>query len=364
MAGYRFLIYAPNGFGLGHVVRQLSLARQLKRRAPDSVILFLTDCEASNLIWREGFASVKMISFHTVAYGLIDKATADAVNPVTVAATYRSFRPDVFIADTMPLGRSDELLQILNKPVSKILVCRETKAETRANPRFRKALQHYDLVLLPHHQGEASFESPGAEVTWSGPFLIRSRDEALPRDEARQRLGLPRDAFLVYVAFGGGGNQRYENFLKFVTKHAARFPDWTLAVVLPPYFRGRVPENGVNRVVTFSYFPLAEAWNAFDAAITAMGNNTTTELLHNGVPAIFLPQPEMEDDHPARARRIKQADAGWVLQTDRDEVVRPLFDALADPAQRARVAANAVKLVPENGADRAAELLLEWLERR
>lgn len=365
MAGHRFLIYAPNGFGLGHVVRQLSLARQIRRREADSTILFLTDCEASNLIWREGFASVKMISYHTVSYGLIDKATADAVNPAAAAAAYDGFRPDVFIADTIPQGRSDELLPILPKAGPKVLIHREKRARSRSKAAYRKALPFYDLILVPHHRAEAEFEAEcDADVSWPGPFLLRSRDEVLSRDEARQRLGLPQDAFLVYVAFGAGGDLRYGTFLNKVFKYAADYPHWTLAVVLPPYFRGEIPDNGVNRVVTFSYFPLAEVWSAFDAAITATGNNTMSELLHNGVPAIFVPQLGMEDDHLARAQRVQDADAGWILKTDRKAATQVLFDALDDPAQRARVAANARKMVPENGAERAAEVLLEWLARR
>lgn len=365
MTGQRFMLYAPNGFGLGHVVRQLSLARQIRRRDPDSTILFLTDCEASNVIWREGFASVKLIAFHTVSYGLFDKAAADAINPATAAAAYDSFRPDVLIADTIPQGRSEELLPILPKPGPKVLIQRENRAVSQGKPAYRKALPFYDLVLIPHYRAEAEFEAAGdAEVAWPGPFLLRSRDEVLPRDEARQRLGLPPDAFLVYVAFGAGGDLRYGTFLNMVFKQAARFPDWTLAVALPPYFRGEVPDNGVNRVVTFSYFPVAEVWSAFDAAISATGTNTTTEILHNGIPAIFVPQVGMEDDHMARAQRIHDRDAGWILKTDRQEVIRGLFDSLNDPAQRARAAANARKMVPENGAGRAADLLLDWLARR
>ena len=224
MAAQRFLIYAPNGFGLGHIVRQLALARQIRKRDPRAELLFLTDCEASHLIWREGF--------------------------------------------------------------------------------------------------------------------------------------------IVFVAFGSGGDRRYRRFLDVVFAYAARFPDWTLAVLRPPYYDGHLPVSHGNRVVSFSYFPLAEAWRAFDAAITAMGNNTTTELLHNGVPSIFLPLPGTEDDHLARAARIRDADAGIILETDSKDRVLPAFEALADPATRHRIAANAARLVPDNGAERAAAMLLDWLETR
>ena len=40
-----------------------------------------------------------------------------------------------------------------------------------------------------------------------------------------------------------------------------------------------------------------------------------------------------------------------------------LLEAMAEPELRGRVAENARQMVPENGAERAADFLLEWLER-
>lgn len=365
MAAQRFLIYAPNGFGLGHIVRQLALARQIRKRDPRAELLFLTDCEASHLIWREGFASVKLIAFHTVERGLIAKDSAQALNRAMVASAFAAYRPDAFLVDAMPHGRSGELRGVLPNDAPSVLICREKAPEARENPRFQEALRHYDLIVLPHREGEIAFAAPeDVQVVAPGPFLIRSRAEAMARDEARQRLGLPDEGFIVFVAFGSGGDRRYRRFLDVVFAYAARFPDWTLAVLRPPYYDGDLPAGHGNRVVQFSYFPLAEAWRAFDAAITAMGNNTTTELLHNGVPSIFLPLPGTEDDHLARAARIRDADAGINLETDSKDRVLPAFEALADPATRRRIAANAARLVPDNGAERAAAMLLDWLETR
>ena len=184
----RWLIYAPNGFGLGHVVRQLALARQLRRRDPDGEFLFLTECEASNLIWREGFASVKMIAFHTVQRGLFSDSRARLINRTTVATTFAAFQPDVFIADAMPLGRDGELAGILPCDVPSVLVCREKSPKVRARRSFWQDLSKYDLVLLPHREGEVEFKAPPkVDVAWSDYFLIRAREEVLSRDEARRR---------------------------------------------------------------------------------------------------------------------------------------------------------------------------------
>jgi spore coat polysaccharide biosynthesis predicted glycosyltransferase SpsG len=58
----RWLFIAQDGWGLGHVSRQLGLARQLRRLRPRDEYLFLTYSNATHLIAAEGFASVKLPS--------------------------------------------------------------------------------------------------------------------------------------------------------------------------------------------------------------------------------------------------------------------------------------------------------------
>ena len=62
IAEARLLFYAVNGLGLGHVTRLLAIARAVRSLAPDSQILFLTTSEADWVIYREGFAAVKIPS--------------------------------------------------------------------------------------------------------------------------------------------------------------------------------------------------------------------------------------------------------------------------------------------------------------
>ena len=56
----RWLLVAQDGWGLGHVSRQIGLARKVRARRPETDFLFLTYSEAAHLIWREGFASLKL----------------------------------------------------------------------------------------------------------------------------------------------------------------------------------------------------------------------------------------------------------------------------------------------------------------
>jgi UDP:flavonoid glycosyltransferase YjiC (YdhE family) len=244
----------------------------------------------------------------------------------------------------------------------KIFIYREKNEEIRHNEMLLKILdQYYELVLVPHRKDEFSMPIPShLKVVFADAIMIRGRNEALDRAEARRRLGFPPDAFVVYVGFGGGGNSNYQQLRDWVLAETARYPDWLFAVARPPLFRGPPPDVGSN-LVEFSYFPLAECWNAFDAAISALGFNTTAELLHHGVPSLFVELIMPDDDQGGRAGRIEKAGAGIAMRPFETEKLVAGLAALANPKRRKAMAAAARKLVPVNGAVVAAEAVVDWV---
>lgn len=362
--GYRWLIHATNGWGLGHVARTLALARQIRARSPKSEILFLTNSEASNLIWREGFASVKLPSAQSIHQGLIESRIAIPLGRALTASVAAAFRPQVLVSDTFPLGGNSELLPMLASWAHRILIYREVPKTVVEVPEIQEILRRYHLILSAHHPGQVPMSfPPSVKVKEVGDMLIRSRDEGLPREEARRRLGLPIDGFHVFFGLGGGGDDRYKEFFERIVAKAQSMAGWTLVWPVPPLLRKSGETAVDSRVKAVSYFPLAEVWQAFDGAITFMGANTLAELMHNGVPTIFLPPREgMADDQRSRADRIGKHGAGWVLKSLDDAALTAAFSALADSGWRAAASNNARKLVPINGAAAAAEFLLSYLK--
>ncbi len=87
-------------------------------------------------------------------------------------------------------------------------------------------------------------------------------------------------------------------------------------------------------------------WSAFDGAIS-VGYNTAGELLHHGVPTIWIPFEKRLDDQQLRAQRAVERGAGWlVLQND----TAALRAALGRPATRetGRCARCGRQMVPMN----------------
>jgi len=94
----------------------------------------------------------------------------------------------------------------------------------------------------------------------------------------------------------------------------------------------------------------------FDLAVCAAGYNTWNELMHAGVPSLFLPQDKVADDQSGRAARAAEAGAGQLLASI--EELPAAVAAWREPTRRAAASTAARGLVPKNHArELAAELL-------
>ncbi len=359
VANPRLLFYAVNGLGLGHVTRLLAIARQVRARCPGAQILFVTASEADSVIYKEGFAALKLPS-KTIAGAtrLRPQTYAKLVQTVTWNAV-AAFNPAALIVDTFPAGAMQELLPLLRWEMRRVFVYRVQQPEKASDPYFQNTLGLYDLALIPHPFGSQEIplppETPGV---WTGDILIRTRDEALPRDEARARLGLPLDGRVLYVTFGGGGDAELHASLA-VAFDALGDSDWTLAVAaapLDPRARPTLPANAC----WVSDYPMAECFNAFDGAISAAGYNSVAEILHHGLPAVLLPFARGVDDQFARVREAVDAGAALTCLLEAN-ALREAAARLAEAAIAEGLRERAQALVAGDGAAKAAEAILGLL---
>lgn len=371
----KVLFYAVNGLGLGHLVRLLAIARKLRLLAPRAELLFLTSSEADSLVYREGFAALKVPSKNIREESGLRKKTFVRLIHTVVWNVVSSYSPDVLVVDTFPLGNLQELVPILGWEMGKVFVFREQRPEMARRPAVQNSLRRYDRVIVPHDETEDPPVPAGVDVAKVGPILIRDREEVLSREEARRVLGIPADRQVVYASFGGGGDPEVERCLSLVLEAAREHGD--LYAVLAPgplYRRDRQEGPGKRaaaalaamegRTTTLDHFPAVEVFRAFDLAVSGVGYNSSHELLHVGVPGAFIPFHRVVDDQGARARWIAEREAGINIPAPDLEAVRAALGQLLDPAVRSRISRRARRLVPDNGAERAAQAILEVAQAR
>lgn len=357
-----FLSYAVNGAGLGHVVRLCAINRWLRRYSTFAGVrsqhVFLTTSEADSWLFHEGFAAFKLPSKSIVETAGMSKPTYLALAKTWVWNAMSTLRPDLLVVDTFPNGSFDELAPALDLCRRKALVLRPVNAETAARPGFRALVGLYERIIVPAEPGvEVPVPGDRADlVRHVGPIMRTERWEALPREQARRRLGVEGDSFCLLVSGGGGGDETVGRLFASV---AGALADLDVHVVYAagPLYQGE-PLRGSGRT-WWTEPALAECLTGIDAAVSASGFNTVHELMHQGVPTALFAQQKVADDQAARARGFVAAGAALPLTALTAEAVRSVVAQLRDPQTTERLSHNARQAVPDNGARRAAAALLE-----
>ncbi len=356
----RILFYAINGLGLGHVTRQLAIANAVRLQRPQTQFLFLTTSEADNVIYSEGFASVKLPSRSAIARTGLRPKVYNKLAQSVVMNTVAAFNPAIIVVDTFPAGASQELLSTLSWEMRRAFVFRAQQTERMRDPFFQAALSSYDLCIVPHAPGSEDLVIPdGLRQAWAGDIFIRSREQALSPVDARAQLGLPPSGKTLYVSFGGGGTDEIAQALK-VTLEAARGLDWTIAVADAPLQTVQALSAEHSNVIKVRHYPMAECFPAFDAAVSAGGYNTVNELVHFGIPSIVIPFRRGLDDQYARVQRLTSL--GVILPGELNvDQLRSQLTKLANKDTAAALSESGKNLIRQSGASAAAAAILDLL---
>ncbi|MEQ8355937.1 MAG: hypothetical protein RH942_10415 [Kiloniellaceae bacterium] len=364
----RWLLVAQDGWGLGHVSRQLGLARELRRLAPGDEFLFLTYSDATHLIAAEGFASVKLPApewFKAPEDHNIDDQRRLWVSISVVNATATAYKPDAVVLDTFPVGNRGEFAIFQRLPCARFLIAREVR-DPLPHWEYRESLPRFHALLAPYAEGEVALAAPaGVGLHWVGPILVRNRADLLARRDARARLGLPQDRRVCLVSFGGGGNPAYKKLEAWALRLAAAHPQWHFAFATPPLLQGADAGLTASNARRFTYYPMAECYAAFDAAISTVGSSAY-ELAYMGVPSILIPDvsPQKDEDFFAKARRVVGEAGGFVVPAFDDAALQTAFAAMDDPARLTAMKEDRARLPLQNGAANAAAVLMRHVQPR
>ncbi|MDG1484046.1 MAG: hypothetical protein P8R54_30925 [Myxococcota bacterium] len=329
--------YAINGRGMGHLVRQLSILRWIRRYGALMDIgvecWVLTSSEADTLARREGVPSLKMPSKAMMRDAGIDPHRYLAIARTWVLNTLAGLSPDVLIVDTFPAGSFGELVASLELARCRVLVERRVRPEFAEDDAYKALLPLYDRRIVPDDRQ-------------TGPIIIREREELMPRQRARTALGIPDGDRAVYVSLGGGGDRAADQLLPRAVR-LLRESGWHVVVGAGPLYSGE-EVRGPGITWLDRYVPM-ELFLGLDAAVSAGGYNSFHELMYAGVPTVFLPQPRIADDQEERVARAVAAGAAR-----RAESLAAVPALLEDPGS----SEAARGLVPDNGARHAAARIL------
>jgi UDP:flavonoid glycosyltransferase YjiC (YdhE family) len=206
---------------------------------------------------------------------------------------------------------------------------------------------------VPDDPGEHRVETLPIPAVRVPPITLFEADEAVGREAARDRLGLARDARLILVGSGGGGDADAAALAERIAEMILRIPGGPVPVLaVGPLGRKRPVPAGIERT---NETPLQPLLAAFDGAFVPAGYNLAHEVAKAGVPVALFAMPRPLDDQAARAARFEDAGIGRAITTV-DELTIAAAVAWMQHAPRPSIVAG--------GAERAAEALLDLLARR
>jgi predicted glycosyltransferase len=345
-------LLANDGLGAGHVTRALAIARALRRKTDLLELLLATTSEADAVLRVEPIAAVRWPGpWMARRSGWPDTVRSD-VGTRVVRAAIEAFRPNLLVTDTFPWGPHGELSGLVRGIARRALIRRSVRADRARAGAAGEGLSDYNLAIVPDDPRPHQVEDLPIPVVRVPPITLFEADDAIPRDAARDRLGLPREGRLILVASGGGGDEEaVEQGLRAATALARMHGAPSPVLAVGPLARQRPALAGVRCIAETPLQPLLAA---FDGAIAPAGYNLAHELAKAGVPMALFAMPRAFDDQAGRAARFEEAGLGRSLG-------RVNGESLASAVEWMESAPRPT-LIP-CGADRAAEALLHLLDR-
>ncbi|TDT29959.1 glycosyltransferase [Naumannella halotolerans] len=356
----RVLFYTDNGHGLGHVTRLMAYA---KRLGPEVQPYFLTMSEAYHLVDEQGHPVEYFPSPKKMGFTPKQKPIWEEILNVRLRLLLDRLEPSVLVVDHV---NPPEVLRKIcaDHPDTTFVWSRRGMWRQQRKPPSLRMADAFDHVLEPMDLAAAvdmGFTPRlSAGTLYVPPITFVQRDELLPREQARAELGLPLDGTSVLLNLSADSTDQLVELMTHIQRllRAQIGEDKPLTIFAPRHALHAAGLENVDGIVMKPVYPVAKYANAFDAAISTTGYNSYHELVHLGVPTIFVARAtETLDDQNRRAAFAPIAGFGASAQSvhglEFDEAVRSVMN----PRVRARMRKAALEAFPENGANQAARII-------
>lgn len=292
------VIMTGGGTG-GHVYPAIAIADEIKRRSPESEIIFVgTD--------------------HGMENNIVPAAGYE-LRHITVTGMYRKKLWKNFkTAKDLKKGLG-EAKQIINdfKPDAVIgtggYVCGPMVFEAQrmgiktyiheqnAFPGLTNKLlsRNVDKVFLAFEEAASHFKSAKSVITVGNP--VRHAFREVDRATARQKLGVSCDDFVV-LGFGGSlGASRINNEMKIVAEELKDNKNFTLFFATGSRFYDAIAKSGENYESNIKYMKYIDDMPTYlaacDIAVTRSGALTVSEIAACGRASIMIPSPNVTHNH-------------------------------------------------------------------
>jgi radical SAM protein with 4Fe4S-binding SPASM domain len=352
-----------NGVGLGHVVRAVCLATEMRALVPDVRLLVLTNARDTSLIEAAGLDWVKLPPRLTgephADPRRAETSLPEPLEEAALGAALATFRPDLVVFDTHAPARIVARAAALGART--VLVLRELRPDALRSFAKSAVAHAFDRIVIPQEPGDMDL-APLADL----PHVLVGPVVRLQPG----RTGVDGERPLVVATAGGGGQpmdaRRYLRAV--VDAHVlarARFPELETVLVTGPY--GDVPRNADGHPglsVVRSTPELVPLLARATLVVSQAGYNAVAEIRALAKPAVLVPGYRKAEDQRARARRLVRIGAAALAKPEARAIADRIEALLGSEAARVAMvrAHRANPLAPRNRE--AAEAVLSPVWRR
>ena len=309
----RVVFYSSNGVGLGHVMRGINIAKEL-RRIVDCEIIFVTNTPFEEIFKEEGFHFVKggANPIDLIDDGVLPEDYLKK-NEDFLLSVLKKLSPHIVVFDSLIMP--NVLRYIRERNIFLVYVFREIKDQSYFF-RHRDYLKYFNLALLTCIN-DPSFirDVRGAGFNKSNFFylghIFREPDQSKAK-ELKRKYKKEDDQMLVTITSGGGGFPKgADHFFSSLAAIAGKinsercktkkpFKKLRWLFIKGPLFRGRIALPGAIEVYDYES-NLPELFSISDLIISTGGYNSVNEIIAARTPALIYPLATIRDSQIARA---------------------------------------------------------------
>jgi hypothetical protein len=352
------LFVSSNGVGLGHLTRQMAIARALPSWIKP---VFFTLSRAARLVSEAGYL-VEHVPFHRYL-----GTTPECWNPIferELGAALRFYQPAALLFDgNVPYAGL--LGAMRSRPEMLSFWIRRGMWREHHGGILGRA-DRFDAVIEPGDLAEADDSGPTSmhrgNVVRVDPILLVAPQQCMARGEARAALGIGDDRLVITLQLGAGNNFDFSRIRRRVLERLLAYPEIDVIELVSPIAESTLPRSTSPRHRILRMYPAFRYSRAFDAAVSAAGYNSFHENVLGGVPTLFVAnRAEEMDRQDLRGEFAERMGLGWTWSEDCATSLDDKLAQLLDSSQRRGVRRRASALAPTDGARQAARFVVETL---
>ncbi len=357
------VIISGGGTG-GHIFPALSIAEALKRRLPDTEILFV-GAEGRMEMERVPKAGYEIIGLPVAGFDRkrlwrnfsvflkLWKSMRRAKKLV------RDFRPDIAVG----VGgyASGPTLKAAQKKGVPTLLQEQNSYAGVTNKLLGKNARR---ICVAYQEAERFF--PAEKVVLTGnPVRAALLENTMTREEAKKALGFDPSKPLLLVVGGSLGAGTVNRAMGAGVK---KLSDAGISVLWQTGKAYTDPEQtaAANRLkdvkaVTF-IDNMDVAYKAADLVVSRAGAGSISELQLLGKPVVLVPSPNVAEDHQRKNAQalVNHGAAVMILDADAQaQLVDTALDLIKSPEKLSALSENILKMALPNAADKIVDNILE-----